>query len=128
MQSACGENGTFDNHVLIPVVSPQCSSSVRSIISAIYLMSDSIDTEHTDMRQLAFDVIQGIDLPDWKDVKSVDEIEISRVSGMRVRVLQLFLGAMTNIIFKVVIKNKECQSLLLRAYGNCVRWQNGDYV
>ena len=128
MQSACDENGTFDNHVLIPVVSPQCSSSVRSYTSAIYLMSDSIDTEHTDMRQLAFDVIQGIDLPDWKDVKSVDEIEISRVSGMRVRVLQLFLGAMTNIIFKVVIKNKECQSLLLRAYGNCVWWQNGDYV
>ena len=116
MQSACDENGTFDNHVLIPVVSPQCSSSVRS---NIYLMSDSIDTEHTDMRQLAFDVIQGIDLPDWKDVKSVDEIEISRVSGMLVRVLQLFLGAMTNIIFKVVIKNKKCQSLLLRAYGNC---------
>ena len=28
MQSACGENGTFDNHVLIPVVSPQCSSSM----------------------------------------------------------------------------------------------------
>ena len=128
MQSACDENGTFDNHVLIPVVSPQCSSSVRSYISAIYLMSDSIDTEHTDMRQLAFDVIQGIDLPDWKDVKSVDEIEISRVSGMLVRVLQLFLGAMTNIIFKVVIKNKKCQSLLLRAYGNCVWWQNGDYV
>lgn len=45
-------------------------------------MSDSIDTEHTDMRQLAFDVIQGVDLPEWKDVKSVDEIEISRVSGM----------------------------------------------
>jgi hypothetical protein len=128
MQSACDENGTFDNHVLIPVVSPQCSSSVRSNTSAIYLMSDSIDTEHTDMRQLAFDVIQGIDLPDWKDVKSVDEIEISRVSGMLVRVLQLFLGAMTNIIFKVVIKNKNCQSLLLRAYGNCVWWQNGDYV
>ena len=87
-----------------------------------------IDTEHTDMRQVAFDVIQGIDLPEWKDVKSVDEIEISRVSGMRVRVLQLFLGAMTNIIFKVVIKNKECQSLLLRAYGNCGWWQIGDYV
>ena len=34
------------------------------------------------MRQLAFDVIQGIDLPEWKDVKSVDEIEISRISGM----------------------------------------------
>ena len=87
MQSAWDENGTFDNHAQIPVVSPQCSSSVRSYISANYLMSDSIDTEHTDMRQLAFDVIQGIDLPDWKDIKSVDEIEISRVSGMMVKVL-----------------------------------------
>ena len=87
-----------------------------------------IDTEHTDMRQVAFDVIQGIDLPDWKDVKSVDEIEISRVSGMLKAVLFYYIGAMTNIIFKVVIKNKNCQSLLLRAYGNCVWWQNGDYV
>ena len=66
----------------IPVVSPQRSSSVRNFFSAIHFMSASIDTEHTDMRQLAFDVIQGIDLPEWKDVKSVDEIEISRISGM----------------------------------------------
>ena len=64
------------------MVSPQRSSSVRSFFSANQSMSDSIDTEHTDMRQLAFDVIQGVDLPGWKDVKSVDEIEISRTSGM----------------------------------------------
>ena len=51
-------------------------------------MSYYIDTEHTDMRQLAFDVIQGVDLPGWKDVKSVDEIEISRVSGMLQVVVQ----------------------------------------
>ena len=26
---------------------------------------------------------------------------------------------MTNIIYKVTVKGKECQPLLLRAYGNC---------
>ena len=66
-----------------------------------------IDTEHTDMRQVAFDVIQGIDLPEWKDVKSVDEIEISRVSGMLKAVLFYYIGAMTNIIFKVVISSSS---------------------
>ena len=77
-------NRTFDNHAVIPVGSPQRSSSVRSFFSVIVFMSDSIDTEHTDMRQLAFDVIQGIDLPEWRDVKSVDEIEIRRASGTTV--------------------------------------------
>ncbi|KNB42241.1 choline ethanolamine kinase [Blastocystis sp. subtype 4] len=67
-----------------------------------------IDTGHTDMRQLAFDIVKGLDRPGWKDVSSVDEIEISRASG-----------AMTNIIYKVTVKGKECQPLLLRAYGNC---------
>ena len=32
----------------------------------------------------------------------------------------LSLGAMTNIIYKVVVPGKECQSLLLRIYGNCI--------
>ena len=41
-----------------------------------------IDTGHTDMRQLAFDIVKGLDRPGWKDVSSVDEIEISRASGM----------------------------------------------
>ena len=80
------------------------------------------------MRQLAFDVIQGVDLPGWKDVKSADEIEISRTSGIESLFVLSHLGAMTNIIFKVVIKNKDCQSLLLRAYGNCMRRSNRDYV
>lgn len=40
-----------------------------------------IDTENTDMRQLAFDIVKGIDLPVWKDISSVDEIDIVRASG-----------------------------------------------
>ena len=61
---------------------------LRNTIPFSLWMSYYIDTEHTDMRQLAFDVIQGVDLPGWKDVKSVDEIEISRVSGMLQVVVQ----------------------------------------
>lgn len=45
-----------------------------------------IDTGHTDMRQLAFDIVKGLDRPGWKDVSSVDEIEISRASGMNRKV------------------------------------------
>ena len=41
-----------------------------------------IDTENTDMRQLAFETVKGIDLPVWKDVQSVDEIEIKKISGI----------------------------------------------
>lgn len=44
-------------------------------------MSAYIDTENTDMQQFAFEQIQGLDLPVWKDVKSVDEIKIDRISG-----------------------------------------------
>ena len=40
-----------------------------------------IDTENTDMRQLAFETVKGIDLPVWKDVQSADEIEIKKISG-----------------------------------------------
>ena len=41
-----------------------------------------IDTEKTDMRQFAFDTIQGITLPYWCDVKSPEEIIVKKVSGM----------------------------------------------
>lgn len=44
-------------------------------------MSAYIDTEHIDMQKFAFEQIQGLDLPVWKDVKSVDEIKIDRISG-----------------------------------------------
>ena len=44
-------------------------------------MSAYIDTENIDMQKFAFEQIQGLDLPVWKDVKSVDEIKIDRVSG-----------------------------------------------
>lgn len=40
-----------------------------------------IDTEKTDMRQLAFETVKDIDLPVWKDVQSVEEIEIRKISG-----------------------------------------------
>lgn len=45
-------------------------------------MSVYIDTEKTDMRQFAFDTIQGITLPYWCDVKSPEEIIVKKVSGM----------------------------------------------
>ena len=44
-------------------------------------MSAYIDTENIDMQKFAFEQIQGLDLPVWKDVKSVDEIKIDRISG-----------------------------------------------
>lgn len=44
-------------------------------------MSAYIDMEHIDMQKFAFEQIQGLDLPFWKDVKSVDEIKIDRISG-----------------------------------------------
>lgn len=44
-------------------------------------MSYYIDTENTDMQQLAFDKIKGNDLPVWRDVKSPEEIVVTRISG-----------------------------------------------
>lgn len=45
-------------------------------------MSEYIDVEKTDMKQFAFNVVQGIDLPVWKDLQSVEEINIRMISGM----------------------------------------------
>lgn len=44
-------------------------------------MTEYIDTEKTDMKQFAFDVVKGIDLPVWKDIKSVDEINVLIIGG-----------------------------------------------
>ena len=44
-----------------------------------------IDTENTDMRQLAFETVKGVDLPVWKDLQSADEIEIKKISGIWIR-------------------------------------------
>ncbi len=46
-------------------------------------MTYYIDTENSDMNQLAFEQIKGNDLPVWKDVQSPDEIEVRRISGRR---------------------------------------------
>ena len=82
-------------------------------------MTTYIDTENCDMRQLAFEQIKGIDLPVWKDVTCPEEIEVKRISGRKDLVCDCYLlGAMTNIIFKLNVVGKECQSLLLRAYGS----------
>ena len=42
-----------------------------------------IDTENSDMNQLAFEQIKGNHLPVWKDVCSPDELEVKRISGRR---------------------------------------------
>ena len=76
-------NRMFVIHLTIPAI------SFHNLFLILLLSTDIIqrvmyyiDTGHTDMRQLAFDIVKGLDRPGWKDVSSVDEIEISRASGM----------------------------------------------
>ena len=71
------ENRIFDIHQPIPAIIPNVSDYFLIVCD----MSAYIDTEHTDMQKFAFEQIQGLDLPVWKDVKSVDEIKIDRISG-----------------------------------------------
>ena len=75
-------NRMFVIHLSIPAV------PLHNPFLILFLSTDVIqrvmyyiDTGHTDMRQLAFDIVKGLDRPGWKDVSSVDEIEISRASG-----------------------------------------------
>lgn len=57
------------------------SPKVGSCVNRKKGMSYYIDTENTDMQQLAFDKIKGNDLPVWRDVKSPKEIVVTRISG-----------------------------------------------
>ena len=45
-------------------------------------MTEYIDTENTDMKEFAFNTVRGIDLPVWKDIQSVDEIEVKEIGGI----------------------------------------------
>lgn len=67
----------IDLHDSIPAILPK----MRKHLLFILVMSYYIDTENTDMQKFAFEQVQGIDLPFWKDLQSADEIEISHVSG-----------------------------------------------
>lgn len=76
-------NRMFVIHLTIPAISFHNSFLILLLSTdIIQRVMYYIDTGHTDMRQLAFDIVKGLDRPGWKDVSSVDEIEISRASGM----------------------------------------------